>query len=926
MTGGDVTPGQPDPFGEYADDFGSVSSSPWDLTEDEEAYRAAAYEKVLHYARDYGLEIFPVHWMKDKQSCSCRQGELCEPRSMGKHPVDLRWPEMATSDPEHAARWWRPPEPDQTLPCDWRPRANIGYRTGGGRFITDVDTDDGKQGADSLAALVEQGGGEAMPPTLCYQTGGGGTQHVTLAPKDVEVRNSASKIAPGIDIRGYNGYGILPPSRSAKGEYVMLIDRSPDVSCPGWEADWLREQHRGRTEHIASHPCGDPRQIPADGLTKRAHAYLTSAFKDAVATVAAAPDGKRNQALNDECFDMFAKFVPAGLLSADDVAAAMQEAGESCGLEPKAVYATIMSAREGGQRKDRTAELPDFLFEEPGQRSPAPDKPEPLTDITTPWLPKDPAVTITGLDSDGRVSLDGDVKKDNSPFDVLRLAWAVALGHASPHVAVKGGDLVVVSGAEQGSLNISELDARRLRSLCANGLTYYHNVKEREKDNGDIEVEEWDEPAIPSMQLCGTVLADPAIRLYRPVLAGISRVPVLRPDRTLLERQGVDPVTMRVYWPDLPIGPIPARPSRSEVAAAKKLILDQLLHDFPWASDVDKANCLGMLLTSYLQPYKEFLSPLFILNAPKAGSGKGNLVTVMAETTGAHFRTWVNGEEEIRKSLTTVLRENDPCIIFDDVDADDIVKSATLASALTRHQWDDRLLGGNKNFRGVNNRVWCLTGNHVRLGGDIPSRSVLVHLNPGPTDPKKRLTSSFKLGDFDPWIRREENRVRVIRALLTLITAWVDHGAVESTVHHRFAGWAAVTGGVLEHHGIEGFLANQAEIDDRVERDESLADFLACWYSIFKSVPQQVSKVRESLSAEPELGNEKLWKGTWPKNKKNQLVSARGLADMLRRVQSQDMGGYQVDVAKDDHDHDVFYVTPIDTPIDITESDQNSTT
>ena len=209
----------------------------------------------------YRLEIFPVHWMKDEQTCSCVQGALCDPRSMGKHPVDLRWPEVASDDPEHAARWWRPPEPDQTFPSDWRPRANIGYRTGGGRFITDVDTDDGKPGADSLAGLIDQGC-EEMPATLCYRTGGGGTQYIMLAPDGIEVRNSASKIAPGIDIRGYNGYGILPPSRSGKGEYLMIADRSPDVPCPAWEADWLREQHSGRTEHIRRHPCGDPRQIP----------------------------------------------------------------------------------------------------------------------------------------------------------------------------------------------------------------------------------------------------------------------------------------------------------------------------------------------------------------------------------------------------------------------------------------------------------------------------------------------------------------------------------------------------------------------------------------------------------------------------------------------------------------------------------------
>ena len=267
----------------------------------------------------------------------------------------------------------------------------------------------------------------------------------------------------------------------------------------------------------------------------------------------------------------------------------------------------------------------------------------------------------------------GDVKADDNPHDVLRLAWAVALGYASPHIATIGRQLVVVSGAERGSLDISDLDPRRLRNLCANGLTYRRHIKktvEKDQDGKEFEVvEEWEEPSLPSIQLCGTVLADPAIRLYRPVLSGISRVPVLRPepDVTLLEQQGVDQSTSRIYWPDLPIGPIPASPTRSEVAAAKKFLLDELMHDFPWSSDADRANCLAMRLTSYLQAYAGFLSPLFVVNASKSSSGKGFLVTVMVETTGAYFRSWVNVEEEIRKALTACLMESDPVVVFDDV-------------------------------------------------------------------------------------------------------------------------------------------------------------------------------------------------------------------------------------------------------------------
>ena len=355
---------------EFADDFGEHDFGPWYLTEDEERYRAAAYAAVLHYTRDYGLAVLPVWWMRDEQTCACPKGAWCE--SIAKHPVDMRWPEAASDDPEHAARWWRPPEPDQTIPVDWRPRSNVGVAMRCKHFITDIDVGPGKHGEESLARLIDEHGGQEMPPALEWKTGGGGRQRVTLAPEGVDVRNSASEIAPDIDIRGFNGFGVAPPSVSAKGEYIMRVDVSPDVSCPDWEAEHLRNKHLKRTEHIRSHPCSDPRQIPQDGLTRRAHGYITSAFKDSVGKVAAAEEKTRNVTLNDECFDLFSKFATAGLLSYDDIAAAMQEAGESCGLPASAVFKTIESAWNGSQRKDRSSELPDWLFEEPGDE----EKPE----------------------------------------------------------------------------------------------------------------------------------------------------------------------------------------------------------------------------------------------------------------------------------------------------------------------------------------------------------------------------------------------------------------------------------------------------------------------------------------------------------------------------------------------------------------------
>ena len=213
-------------------------------------------------------------------------------------------------------------------------------------------------------------------------------------------------------------------------------------------------------------------------------------------------------------------------------------------------WVATLPPRQAHARADDAAEVDGLVV------------PDPLTDAATPWLPKDPAAASTGLDYDGRVPMKGDAKSDDNPHDVLRLAWAVALGYASPHVATLGRDLVVVSGAEGGSLDISPLDARRLRNLCASSrLTYRRHIKkkmEEDAEGNEFEViEEWEEPALPTMRLCGTALADPAIRLYRPVLAAITKVPVLRPDRTLLEHQGVDEATRMIYWPDLPVGTIP---------------------------------------------------------------------------------------------------------------------------------------------------------------------------------------------------------------------------------------------------------------------------------------------------------------------------------------------------------------------------------
>lgn len=99
-----------------------------------------------------------------------------------------------------------------------------GIRTGepSGIFVVDLDT---KKGKDGIAALDAIG---IVPETYTVQTRSGGV-HLYFKHPGIPVPNSVSKLGPGIDVRGENGYVVAPPTDG----YVVLDDRSP-VDAPPW--------------------------------------------------------------------------------------------------------------------------------------------------------------------------------------------------------------------------------------------------------------------------------------------------------------------------------------------------------------------------------------------------------------------------------------------------------------------------------------------------------------------------------------------------------------------------------------------------------------------------------------------------------------------------------------------------------------------
>lgn len=143
---------------------------------------------ALAYAKR-GIPVFP-----------CRTG--------GKEPLTPRGFKDATTDPRKVHAYWR----------RW-PGANIGVPTGSRSGLLVLDEDR----AGAIGELEEEQ--EPLPATTRARTGGGGLHLWFRLPAGVEIRNSAGRLAEGMDVRGEGGYVVAPPSHT-EGAYGWL-DKTP---------------------------------------------------------------------------------------------------------------------------------------------------------------------------------------------------------------------------------------------------------------------------------------------------------------------------------------------------------------------------------------------------------------------------------------------------------------------------------------------------------------------------------------------------------------------------------------------------------------------------------------------------------------------------------------------------------------------------
>jgi hypothetical protein len=382
---------------------------------------------------------------------------------------------------------------------------------------------------------------------------------------------------------------------------------------------------------------------------------------------------------------------------------------------------------------------------------------------------------------------------------------------------------------------VQQLGTDNLRAYLADHVSTY--VVKRTPD----EVIEERELLMPKS--CSTILGRKDWPL--PVLRGVVTSPVIRPDGSLLDSLGYDRATGLYLEPRVKLRRLQPQVTTESLARAKDIVLSQVLADFPWVAASDRAHFLGALLTPIVRPYFAGPTPMFVLTATAAGSGKSLLKDIFRHCYGISDTAWPENDTELRKSITTQLYgTGQPVVVLDNLPNGYVIKSPVLSALLTNEYWGDRILGATGKVNMRNDRLWIVTGNALRTGGDNGRRVFWVRLDPDCPDPD--LRDHFTIGDLRPWLRA--NSSTLVAALVTLVRAWVAAGAPLVRVRKGdYSEWASIMAGLLDYLGVEGWMADRSEARDQDDELQEWSSFLEMWRETYGAEPLQTGAVIKGL-------------------------------------------------------------------------------
>lgn len=658
---------------------------------------------------------------------------------------------------------------------------------------------------------VERGGSppEGMPDSAPIVETGNGGRHYYLRHRSG--LGNTSRRLPLTDTRGEGGQALAPGSiHPDTGQpYRWLVPPSGELPPvpEAWLTGWLGE----RTLHVP--PERPQRGYGEVALTREAEAVTT------------APEGTRNDTLNRAAFSI-GQLVAGGEIDATVATETLAQAATTAGLPAREAQTTIRSGMSAGARTPRhaPARVPDHL---PAQ------------------LPTEkPTILVPG----------GHTTDHGERFEIGAHEFAANVLAALPpeHIWRRGGVAGELIG-QPGRKAFMPYERQRAR-LAIDKYTRLTRWVSKKEEGETVHYESFASCTADYGEILIAAATDhPDIR----DLEFISPYPVCIPPDFRPAQTGYNPGG--VYYDGT--STLTPLTDPNEITA----VLNDLVTDFPFATDADRENFFGLLLTPLLRPCISGNVPMHLVGSPLERSGKTKLCeevfggVILGEPLSA--LQFTGKDEEWDKRVLPLLLSGQTLAHLDNLG--EFVDSPVLCSMLTATKYQSRMLGVSKMVTVPNRLTIVASGNNVRSTGEIAKRIIPINLTPKEERPDTR--TNFRHPELREYIR--DVRSRVLEALFGAIQLWRGEGCpMSDRPVGGFEDWSKIVGGILHTLGFRSWLANRDEwVISTDDFSSDLSRLVERWAVEYGSMAQPVSTLlalAESLEIFPDALNGKTPRAT----------------------------------------------------------------
>ena len=337
-----------------------------------------------------------------------------------------------------------------------------------------------------------------------------------------------------------------------------------------------------------------------------------------------------------------------------------------------------------------------------------------------------------------------------------------------------------------------------------------------------------------------------------PHLKGVVTSPCFSSSGKLIDVPGYHAESRLYYRPSLSLAipDISADPTDEEVTEAKRLLIEEVLADFPLggrprdemvqevlhseAGVASVANMVSLMLLPFVREMIDGPTPGYLFQKSTPGTGASllsDVFSIIATGSETPAMALPASNDEMGKTLTSVLANGQNIVFFDNINT--AVDSGELASAMTTPTYSARILGKSQTIEVDVRCAWVFTGNNLAMSQELVRRLVMVDLDAGMANPA--LRTGFRHRDIRSYAR--ENRGQLVWACLTLVQNWIAAGMPpeRDSILASYENWSRVSGGILASAGIGGFMGNRSELIEQASdnEDDGFLTFLEDWFEAY---------------------------------------------------------------------------------------------